>query len=85
MTERDTCPACGRLKRLASGCAFGQVVEGRWRVAFGYEHPDCGVAVAPSCEECNVVTGQFHHWGCPNARCRACGHLEHEGACASAD
>jgi len=79
-TPVATCRACERLMRTATGCALRDV-EGRERVAFGFEGAAGGEVSGEPCTECRVVTGQYHHWGCVRALCRDCGRGEHEGAC----
>jgi len=80
MTELATCPACGRLMRLASGCALTQL-EHRQRVQYGFEDEDWGAGSGSPCRGCAVVAYQFHHWGCEVARCGECGDREHKGPC----
>jgi hypothetical protein len=52
----------------------------RRRVRYGSEGEDWGAAEYP-CRDCNVVSGQLHHWFCDVARCPDCGGQEHEGPC----
>lgn len=65
------CRACHQTVELHTACSVGRVVLG------GHTWERCrhGIYGALRCESCSTILGGYHHWGCPQEVCPACGGL----------
>lgn len=74
----NICEFCGRTYDCSEGC---DPLPIRWRgmeylpIPYGQEAnwKESGITPSPTCHDCGVKLGQYHHWGCDVEICPICG------------